>query len=381
MLTSYLGQHPRTPVRRWLLLGCALVLCGYVLYRTQGTLVLLSISLFTAYLLDPSIDRLERLGLSRTVAIFFLSIGMALSCLVVLVLIVPQLQRQASYLAGRAPHWGQWVYNHLAPALQDLEAPLSRYFGVTLDLESLRTYATRLWEWLLSHLPGVAQSLVSVFQTMFTGVANFIVGAVNIVLVPVLTFYLLRDFDIVSARFYAALPPPWRPVIADWLGEVDQAVGGFLRGQCTIALVLATVYATGLVLLGVPLGFLLGVLAGIANMVPYMSVVVGLVPTLVLFSLSETASLWGCLGILLLYVGGQMFEGLYLSPRIMGKETGLHPVVVMVAIMVGGTLGGFLGIVLAVPLTAVFQVVLRRWHQAWQATWPPEPSMGGDAKP
>jgi predicted PurR-regulated permease PerM len=92
---------------------------------------------------------------------------------------------------------------------------------------------------------------------------------------------------------------------------------------------------------------------------------------LVFFLLSDAPSLGGILGILLLFVGGQMLEGLYLSPRIMGRETGLHPIVVMIAILVGGTLFGLLGILLAVPVMAVLQVVLRRWHNAWRATWPP----------
>ncbi len=104
-----------------------------------------------------------------------------------------------------------------------------------------------------------------------------------------------------------------------------------------------------------------------------MSIVAGLVPTLVLFLLSDAPSMGGVLGIILLYIGGQLLEGVYLSPRIMGRETGLHPVVVMVAILVGGTLFGLLGIIVAVPVTAVLQVVLRRWHQAWRATWPPAP--------
>jgi predicted PurR-regulated permease PerM len=224
---------------------------------------------------------------------------------------------------------------------------------------------------MMAHLPGITQGILSIFQTMFTGLANFIVGVLNILLVPVMVFYLLRDFDILRARFYTLLPPHWRPIVAAWLGEIDHALGGFLRGQCTIALILATIYAVGLALIGVPLGALLGIIAGLANLVPYMSIVAGLVPTLVLFLLSEAPSVGGVLSIILLFLGGQLLEGVYLSPRIMGRETGLHPVVVLVAILVGGTLFGLLGIVLAVPATAVLQVALHRWHQAWQATWPP----------
>ena len=148
----------------------------------------------------------------------------------------------------------------------------------------------------MAHLPGITQGILSIFQTMFTGFANFIVGVLNILLVPVLVFYLLRDFDILQARFYVLLPPHWRPHVAAWLGEVDHAVGGFLRGQFTIALILALLYAVGLTLIGVPLGTVLGIVTGFANLVPYMSLVVGLVPTLVLFLVSDAPSLGWCPG-------------------------------------------------------------------------------------
>jgi predicted PurR-regulated permease PerM len=358
------------PALRWLCITLGSVGVVYVVYLSQATLILLGISFVVAYLLDPIIDRLERLGLSRTLAISLLTAVVLVSIGVLFLVVIPQLQLQVRHVAGRAPHWGQWLYDRLTPLLEAAAPPLSRYFGIALDIDSLRIYAGHLWDWVMTHLPGITQSILSIFQTMFTGLANFIVGALNILLVPVMVFYLLRDFDILRARFYALLPPYWRPIVADWLGEIDHALGGFLRGQFTIALCLATIYAVGLALLGVPLGALLGIIAGFANLVPYMSIVAGLVPTLVLFLLSDAPSMGGVLGILLLFIGGQLLEGVYLSPRIMGRETGLHPVVVMVAILVGGTLFGLLGIIVAVPVTAVLQVILRRWHQAWRATWP-----------
>ncbi len=322
------------PALRWFCIVLGSVGVVYVVYLSQATLILLGISFVVAYLLDPSIDRLERLGLSRTLAISLLTAVALVSMGVLFLVVIPQLQLQVRHVAGRVPHWGQWLYDHLTPLLEEIAPPLSQYFGVALDIDSLKTYAGHLWDWAMAHLPGITQSILSIFQTMFTGLANFIVGVLNILLVPVMVFYLLRDFDILRAHFYALLPPYWRPIVADWLGEIDHALGGFLRGQFTVA---------------------------------------GLVPTLVLFLLSDAPSMGGVLGIILLYIGGQLLEGVYLSPRIMGRETGLHPVVVMVAILVGGTLFGLLGIIVAVPVTAVLQVVLRRWHQAWRATWPPAP--------
>jgi predicted PurR-regulated permease PerM len=354
----------------WLSIILGSACAVYVLYLNQATVILLSLSFVIAYLLDPSIDRCERLGLSRTLAIVLMTLVVILGVGTLFLVIIPQLQLQVRQVVGRAPGWGQWFSARFMPWLEQLAPPLSEYFGITLDFESVKTYTLRLWTWGMSHLPSIAQSVLSIFQSMFTGLANFIVGVLHILLVPVLVFYLLRDFDVLHDRFYASLPPPWRPIALSWLGDIDRVVGGFLRGQLTIALILAVFYAIGLALLGVPLGALLGLISGLANLVPYMSIVVGLLPALILFIVSDTPSVGGVLAILLLYAGGQILEGVYLSPRIMGRETGLHPVVVMMAILVGGTLLGLLGIIVAVPGAAVLQVALRRGHHSWQATWP-----------
>src|SRR5262245_35733834 len=177
---------------RWLCISLGVVLVAYVIYRSQATLVLLGISFVIAYLLDPSIDRLERLGLPRTLAIGLLSAFMVVGLGVLVLVIIPQLQFQARQVAERAPRWGQWLYTHLTPLLEKVAVPLSQYFGIALDIDSLKTYAVHLWDWGVSHIPTITHGILSIFQTMFTGLANFIVGVLNIVLVPVLIFYLLR---------------------------------------------------------------------------------------------------------------------------------------------------------------------------------------------
>src|SRR6266581_2205769 len=173
------------PTLRWLLIALGSACVVYVVYLNQATLILLGLSFVVAYLLDPSIDRLERLGLSRTLAISLLIAVALVSIGVLFLVIIPQLQLQVRHVAGRAPHWGQWLYDHLAPLLEAAAPPLSQYFGITLDIDSLRTYAGRLWDWAMAHLPGITQGILGVFQTMFTGFANFIVGVLNILLVPV----------------------------------------------------------------------------------------------------------------------------------------------------------------------------------------------------
>jgi len=352
---------------RWIGWGLAAVVVVGFLYLTWGIVVLLSVSFFIAYVLSPLVDYMERWGLPRTLTIALLILAGGLGLFFFVLVLMPQLQSQARQLASRAPEWEQWLLQHIVPLLERV--------GLPLDQNSLTSYATQAWAALRSNVSGFGQPVLSVFSTMFAGIGNFIIGIVSIVFVPVFAFYLLRDFNRLEERFYAALPPAWRPVVDDWLAELDHVVGGFLRGQFTISIILAALYAIGLSLLGVPIGGLLGVISGLANMVPYMSAVVGLVPALLL-SLIEEANIWRALGVLLLYCGGQLLEGVYLGPRIIGRETGLHPVVVMVSIMVGGTLFGLSGIILAVPTAGVLKVVLWRAHRAWRSTWSPLEKQG-----
>jgi predicted PurR-regulated permease PerM len=133
----------------------------YVVYLSQATLVLLSISFVVAYLLDPSVDRLERLGLSRTLAIGLLTAVGLLSMGILFLVVIPQLQLQARQVAGRAPHWGQWLYDHLTPLVEAAAPPLSQYFGIALDIESFRTYAGHFWDWVMAHLPSVGSCVDS----------------------------------------------------------------------------------------------------------------------------------------------------------------------------------------------------------------------------
>lgn len=349
------------PVLRWMGMGLAALLATGLLYLTWNTLLLVGIGFFIAYILAPLIDRLQRWGLPRALAIILLILIAGSGLFLFVLILVPPLQAQAHQLVSRAPEWGQWLLQHVVPLIKRV--------GLPLDKNSLAAMAARGWGMLQANVADIGEPLLRVFRTMFTGIGNFIIGVVGIMFIPVFAFYLLRDFNRLGERFYAAMPPAWRPVARDWLSELDHVVGGFLRGQFTIALILAAAYAIGLSLLGVPMGALLGVISGLFNVVPYMSVVVGLLPALFL-SLIEEVSVWRALGVVMVYAAGQLLEGVYLGPRIMGKETGLHPVIVMVSIMVGGTLFGLGGIILAVPAAAVVKVILWRVHRAWRATWP-----------
>jgi hypothetical protein len=181
----------------------------------------------------------------------------------------------------------------------------------------------------------------------------------------VFAFYLLVDFPKAKQGMADLIPLPYRDVTLARLGEVDAVISSFLRGQLTIGLILACINGFGLLLIGVPLGLLIGILAGLANMVPYMSLVVGLMPALML-GWAEFGASGRLLAVVGLFAGSQLLEGAVLSPRILAASINLHPVFVLLAVIAGGNLFGLFGMLLAVPVAAATQVFLRHWINAYK---------------
>lgn len=354
-------------ILRWALIVAFLLAIGGFLYLVRTTVFLLVLAFLIAYLLDPIVDRLEAWRVPRTLGVLLVSTVLIGLLVVVVWIIVPEVRYQVQVLSQRVPQWAGRLYVWAQPILEKLH--------ISLDAQSIEAYAQKLLKWVQANLPRLREPILRVLQGMFTGVAGFIVGVYQFIMVPVMAFYLLRDYNKIGPRFYSLLPPAWRPAAREWLREIDQAVGGFLRGQFLIALFLAVYYAIGLTLLRVPLGFLLGILSGLANIVPYMSLVVGMIPAALLAFLDHP-SLWRVLWVLALFESGQLIEGLILGPRIMGRQTGLHPVTVILAILVGGTLMGLWGVFLAVPAAALLKAVFQRWTALQQARWQPTEADG-----
>lgn len=354
-------------VLRWGLIVAFLLAVGGFLYLVRTTVFLLVLAFLIAYLLDPVVDRLEAWRVPRTLGVLLVSTVLIGLLVAVVWIIVPEVRYQAQVFSQRVPQWTERLYVWAQPILEKLH--------ISLDAQSIEAYAQKLLKWVQANLPRLREPILRVLQGMFTGVAGFIVGVYQFIMVPVMAFYLLRDYNKIGPRFYSLLPPAWRPAAREWLREIDQAVGGFLRGQFLIALFLAIYYAIGLTLLRVPLGFLLGILSGLANIVPYMSLVVGMIPAALLAFLDHP-SLWRVLWVLALFESGQLIEGLILGPRVMGRQTGLHPVTVILAILVGGTLMGLWGVFLAVPAAALLKAVFQRWMALQQARWQPTEADG-----
>jgi predicted PurR-regulated permease PerM len=329
-----------------------------VIYALRDVLLPLFLAMAVAYVANPAVTWFERQGRSRafgTLVIAFLLILLATGFFLYL---IPAIGAQVRHLEERLPQYAARLEGQLLPWLQDLSQRFPRQYA---EVET-RARAT-----LSEEMPRIASRATAGLVRALSSLASLVLFLLDLVFVPVFAFYLLVDLPKIKAKAKELIPLPYREVVVLRAHELDVAVSSFVRGQLTIAAILAVIDATGLVLLGVPLGLVLGLLAGLANFVPYMSLVVGLAPALLL-SWAESQSPARLLGVVAVFAGGHLLEGMFLSPRILSKSVDLHPVWVLLSIIVGGSLFGLVGMVLAVPAAAAIQVFLRHGLESYRRT-------------
>jgi predicted PurR-regulated permease PerM len=183
-------------------------------------------------------------------------------------------------------------------------------------------------------------------------------AVMSLFLIPILTFYLLRDWDAVMAHLGALLPDSQRDTIVELAHETDEVLGAFLRGQLLVMFALAVIYSLGLTAVGLKFALAIGVVSGLVSFVPYLGFVFGVALASLTVAL-EPNPLWPLVGVVATFTIAQMLEGTILTPKLVGDRIGLHPVIVIFAIAAGGQLFGFFGILLALPAAAVLSVLVR----------------------
>lgn len=347
--------------QRLLALGL-LFLVGLLLHLLGPILTPFLAGLALAYLWDPAVDRLERAGLGRTLGVSLVFLLMGLLVGVLVLVLVPLLGRQMHVMAAKVPVVVEWFRATLLPWLQ---AEFHLAEG-DIPLMQIRDALVANWQ----SAGGVAERVLSSATSSSLALLGWL-G--NLVLIPVVSFYLLRDWDPMMAKLRAVLPRRWEPVAATLARECDEVVSAFIRGQLLVMLALAVCYTVGLMLVGLDLALLIGVLAGLASVVPYLGLLLGMVAAAVA-ALVQFGEWKPVLWVGLVFGLAQVLEGMYLTPKLVGNRIGLHPVVVIFAVMAGGQLFGFTGVLLALPVAAVIMVLLRHAHGLYRAStfydWP-----------
>ncbi len=332
-----------TQIRFWLVTFAVFLV---VVYLFREVLLPFVVALGVAYLLDPVADRLEARGVPRGLAAILILAAFFAVAAGLLVLLVPLLQAQVVAFLKRAPEYIDRLRDSVVPWLQMMQAHLSEK-DIADVREAIGGYVGEIIGW----IGRLAGSLWS------GGVALF--NLLSLVFItPIVAFYVLRDWDRLIARVDDWLPRAHAPVVRAQAREVDRVLSGFVRGVAIVCLSLAAFYAVALTLVGLDFGLLVGLGAGLISFIPFFGAFVGFVVGVGLAALQFgdwlNVSLVGAV-----FVAGQVLEGNFLTPLLVGDRVGVHPVWMLFALFAGGALFGFVGLLLAVPVAAAVGVLGR----------------------
>ncbi len=349
----------------WLVGGLALV---GVLWVLGPMLMPFVVGAILAYVGDPIVDWLERRGFSRTwgVVLVFATITLVIALLILM--IAPMIYAQTVTLIESAPEALRWIQDVFLPKL-----------GITVP-DNLRLDANYIRRWVTDHWQEATGAAGVVAQS---GLAALAVIA-NIALIPVVAFYLLRDWDNMVAACDRFTPPRWRPLTRRLAGECDDVLGSFIRGQGLVMLAMAIYYCVTLSILGLKLSLVVGIIAGTLTFVPYLGFAVGFAAAMIAV-LVQDPSLWMIAWVVVIFTIAQMLEGNVLVPWLVGDKIGIHPVTVIFAILAGGQLMGFTGVLIALPVAAILAVLARELNRRWRASdfyrWGAPPEHAPEALP
>lgn len=344
----------------WFLLT-ALVVAGWLIYLLAPVLTPFAVSAAIAYFGDPLVDRLERLRiktwtLGRTLAVVLVFIAMTAVLVLLLLVVIPLLVDQVRQFAVRFPAYIDWISNTAVPWL----AAQLGFDPSTIDTAQASSLIKSYWK----EISGAA---LSVAETLGRGGQAVLTLITNLVLIPVVTFYLMRDWDLLIKGIHDLLPRNLVGKISQLATEIDEVLAAFVRGQLMVMLALGLIYSVGLWAVGIDMAFLIGMGAGLLSIVPYLGSVIGLLAAAVA-ALFQYHDLLHLLLVLAVFGGGQLAEGMLLTPRLVGDRIGLHPVVVIFAVLAGGQLFGFLGILIALPVAAALNVVVRHARDSYTSS-------------
>ncbi len=326
-----------------------LIILGFgALFVAAITPILLPfvLGILTAYFLDPAADRLERLRLSRAASTTIITACFFICLTLICLLALPLIGEQISALFAALPSYAAQLEQDVTPQLQGWLGMLPAE-----QLERLREAAANVSGVMLRWL---AEFLANLFAS---GMA--FINLLSLVLItPLVTFYLLRDWDEITAHVDRLLPRRYAATIRDQLAQIDATLAGFIRGQLNVCFILALFYSIGLSLAGLKFGIVIGLITGLLAIVPYVGFALGFISgmTIAFFQFGLGGEM---AAVLIVFLIGQVLESYILTPRLVGEKVGLHPVWIIFAMLAGGVLFGFVGVLLAIPVAAVIGVLLR----------------------
>lgn len=323
-----------------------IVLTLAVLYFLKPVLAPFLIAALLAYLGNPIVDYLRKLRIPRTLAVIGVFSVIMLAMLALALFLIPLLADQVNIFLNRLPAIIAWAQQFILPWI-------NQHLGIneSLNVQDLKTIVAQHWR----QAGGAATVVWSALSTSGLALVDWLV---KLLLIPVVTFYLLRDWNKVITGLKHLLPRRIEPVTVRLVTECNAVLGAFLRGQMLVIFALAIIYSVGLWLVGLDLALLIGSMTGILTIVPFLGVIVGFI-TAVIATLIQFHD-WLHMGyVAIVFTVAYALESMVLTPLLVGDRIGLHPVAVIFAVLAGGHLFGIVGVLIALPVAAIVMVLLR----------------------
>ncbi len=332
----------------WLV--AVLSVCGLI-YLLSPILTPFLIAAILAYITNPLVNRIDafqfkKFSPSRTLATIIVMTLLFAALLLILLIVIPLMQKELLLLSQKLPIYFNTAKTNLEPWLQ-------KNFGVAINIDfaQIQQMLTENWKTAGNFAKNIALGISSQGLVIISWMANLI-------LIPLVLFYLLVDWNIIIDKTSHLIPRKFIPKTKEIASEIDAVLAEFLRGQLTVMVLMSVFYAAGLWLAGLELALPIGILSGLLGFVPYLGIGIGL-GLAILSGLLQFGTLHDLVPILIVFGLGQIIESMALTPWLVGDRIGLHPLVVIFALMASGQLFGFAGILLALPVSAAIAVGFR----------------------
>jgi len=345
-------RSDRLQATLWIAAGLAILA---LLYALSPILTPFLLAAIFAYICNPVTDRITGWGVPRMLAVILVMLALAALIAGLVLIVLPLLYEEAAVLAARAPEALTLANEKLAPWLR-------QHFGLRLrfDSASLQKLATGNWD-------TVQIILERLYSSLKIGGVALVGLAINLMLAPVVMFYLLLDWQSMMQRLTGVIPRPWHGKLISVANDIDAVLSQYLRGQILVMALLAAYYCVALWLAGIPSALSIGVVTGLLIFIPYLGYATGLILALLVAALQFAG--WGpIVAVLIVYGIGQVLEGFLLTPFLVGEHIGLHPLAVIFALMAFGQLFGFFGVLAALPASAALLVGLREVRALYLAS-------------
>jgi len=344
-IDKQLARQRHRQGQAWFWMSSLAVFMG-LLYVLSSVLMPFVAGLAVAYFLDPLADRVEIVVKSRSLATALILLVFFSLIVGALVALFPLLQSQVTGLIAAIPAGVDVVRAFVQPFVEHLESQLGAD-----EVQALKSNAGAFAGGAVAWLGGILKSI-------FLGGKAFINTLSMMFIMPIVAFFLLRDWDVLVTKVDELLPRKSADIIRAQFKEIDTTIAGFVRGQATVCLSLGVIYATGLTIIGLDFGLLIGLGTGLMAFVPYVGMLIGL---MIAFGVAmlQFQELMPFVMVAAVFGFGQTLDAAFLTPNLVGGRVGLHPVWIIFALMTGAALFGFTGVLLAVPLASVIGVLVR----------------------